>query len=37
MKDRYTAELRRCVRVEVAVLGSPSLISLTVSVAGKQH
>ena len=25
-------EIRRCVKVEVAVLGSPSLTSLTVSV-----
>ena len=30
-------ELRSCVKVEVAVLGSPSLIVLTVSVDGKQH
>ena len=29
--------LRSCVKVEVAVLGSPSLIVLTVSVHGKQH
>ena len=28
---------RSCVRVEVAVLGAPSLISLMVSVAVKQH
>ena len=31
------AELRSCVKVEVAVLGSPSLISLTVCVDVKQH
>ena len=32
------SELRRCVKVEVAVLGSsPSLIVLTVSVDVKQH
>ena len=30
-------ELRSCVKVEVAVLGSPSLISLVVSVDVKQH
>ena len=30
-------ELRSCVKVEVAVLGSPFLISLMVSVDGKQH
>ena len=30
-------ELRSCVEVEVAVLGSPSLISLTVSVGVKLH
>ena len=30
-------EVRGCVKIEVAVLGSPSLISLTVSVDGKQH
>ena len=29
--------LRSCVKVEVAVLGSPSLISLMVSVDVKQH
>ena len=31
------AELRNCVKVEVTVLGSPSLIVLTVSVDVKQH
>ena len=31
------AELRRCVKVEVDVLGSPSVIVLTVSVDVKQH
>ena len=30
-------ELRSCVKVEVAVLGSPSLIILVVSVDVKQH
>ena len=30
-------ELRSCVKVEVAVLGSPSLINLMVSVDVKQH
>ena len=30
-------EFRSCVRVEVAVLGSPSLISLMVSVDVKHH
>ena len=30
-------ELRSCVKVEVAVLGSPSLTTLTVSVDVKQH
>ena len=30
-------ELRSCVKVEVAVLGSPSLISLMVSLDVKQH
>ena len=32
-----TAEFRSCVKVEVAVLGNPSLISLMVSVDVKQH
>ena len=31
------SQLRSCVKVEVAVLGSPSLIIPTVSVDGKQH
>ena len=31
------AELRSCVKVEVAVLGSPSLIIFKVSVDVKQH
>ena len=30
-------EFRSCVKVEVADLGSPSLISLVVSVVVKQH
>ena len=30
-------ELRSCVKVEVAVLGSTSLISVTISVDVKQH
>ena len=33
----YGAELRSCVKVEVAVLGSPSLIVLMVSLDMKQH
>ena len=32
-----TTELRSCVAVELAVLGSPSLIVLMVSVYIKQH
>ena len=32
-----TSELRSCVKVEVAVLDSPSLIVLMVSVDVKQH
>ena len=40
-KDRPThyesSELKCCVKVEVVVLGSPSLIVLTVSVDVKQH
>ena len=35
-RARGRSELRSCVKVEVAVLGSPSLISLTVSVDVKQ-
>ena len=31
------SELRSCVKVQVAVLGSSLLISLMVSVDGKQH
>ena len=31
------SEFRSCVKVEVAVLGFPSLISLAVSVDVKQH
>ena len=31
------SELRSCVKAEVAVLGSPSLISLMVSVYEKQR
>ena len=31
------AEFRSCVKVEVVVLGSPSLTSLMVSVDVKQH
>ena len=33
----FTTELRSCVKVKVAVLGSPSLIVLMVSVAVKQR
>ena len=32
-----TGESKSCVKVDVAVLGSPSLISLMVSVDVKQH
>ena len=31
------SELRNCVKVQVDVLGSPSLIVRTVSVDGKHH
>jgi len=34
---KIESEFRSCVKVEVAVLGSPSLIVLMVSVEGKQH
>ena len=33
----FSSELRTCVKVEVAVLGSPSLIVLMVSVVVKQQ
>ena len=36
-KTCKVSELRSCVEVEVAVLGSPSLISLRVSVDVKHH
>ena len=39
-RERQTvvgSELRSCVKVEVAVLGSPPLMSLTVSVDVKRH
>ena len=32
-----SSKLRSCVKVEVAVLGSPTLLSPVVSVAVKQH
>ena len=35
--SRRFSELRKCVKVEVAVLGSPSLIVLSASVDIKQH
>ena len=35
--DFQAPELRRCVEVQMAVLGSPSLISLMVSVDVKHH
>ena len=35
--NTWQSELRSCVKVEVAVLGSPSLIDLMVSVDVKQH
>ena len=34
---RVCSQLRSCVNIEVVVLGSPSLISLIVSVDAKQH
>ena len=34
---KIESELRSCVKVEVAVLGSPSLIVLMVSVDVKRH
>ena len=38
MKERmFLSEIKSCVKVEVAVLGSPSLIVRTVSVDVKQH
>ena len=36
-REILSKEFRRCVKVEVAVLGSPSLIVRTVSVDVKQH
>ena len=36
-KKKGDGELRSCVKVEVDVLGSPSLIVRTVSVDVKQH
>ena len=35
--SRGRSELRSCVKAEVAILGSPSLISLMVSVDVKKH
>ena len=35
--DFGSPELRSCVKMEVAVLGSPSLVVCTVSVGVKQH
>ena len=35
--ELLVSELRSCVKVEVAVLGSPSLIVLVVTVDVKQH
>ena len=37
MHDCLISELRSCVKVEVAVLGSPSLVVLMVSVEADQH
>ena len=37
MSVRKFTEFRSCVKIEVAVLGSPSLIVLMVSVDVKQH
>ena len=36
-EDAVSSELRSCVKVEVAVLDAPSLISLMVSVDVKHH
>ena len=36
-EDNLASEFRNCVKVEVAALGSPSLIVLIVSVDVKQH
>ena len=36
-KKETSTVVRGCVKVEVAVLGSPSLTVLTVSVKVKQH
>ena len=36
-KTSTLSELRSCVKVEVAILGFPSLISLVVSVDAKQR
>ena len=36
-QQQCRAELRSCVKVEVAVLGSPSLTVLMVSMDVKQH
>ena len=36
-EENLATELRSCLKVEVAVLGSPSLIVLTVFVDVKQH
>ena len=37
MKDVSLSELRSCMKVEVVILGSPSIIVLMVSVDIKQH
>ena len=37
LQSRYKELLRSCVKVEVVVLGLPSLIVLMVSVGIKQH
>ena len=37
MNEHYMAELRNRVEVEVAILGSPSLIVRTVGVDVTQH
>ena len=36
-KKKSKSQLRNCVKVEVDVLGFPSLIALTVSVDVKEH
>lgn len=37
LRSAGMSEIRSCVKVEVGVLGSPSLTSLMVSVEAKRH